>query len=156
MDEHYLKDFELVDNDEWSFLPQGTRICYLRTDKKFVKGGYIQSISYTNDNEGNQTFFITLNPIVFSSTARPWKIYQNNIEKLWKKRKDNDSIIISTPQEQHVTIEEYNNLKDKIEKYDEYFKNIKADYQRLKDEINSLVKIIRHFHPKNSTQQKSR
>jgi hypothetical protein len=156
MDEHYLKDFELVENDEWSFLPQGTRICYLRTDKKFVKGGYIQSISYTTDNNGNQTFFITLNPIVFSSTARPWKIYQNNIEKLWKKRKEIDAVIITEPQEQYVTMEEYNNLKNKLEKYDEYFKNIKADYQRLKDEIVDIVSVIKYFHPKKQTQQKPR
>jgi hypothetical protein len=142
---HYIKDFEFVESVEWTFLTQGTRICYLRTDGKFVKGGYIQSISYTNDTDGNQTFYFTLNPIIHSNTARPWNIYQNNIAKLWKKRQNIDQIVESTPQQQYVTIEEYNDLKTR---YDEYFRHVKADYQKLNNDMIEIVKVIKYFHPK--------
>jgi len=149
----YLKGFEIVDKRDWASLPQGSRICYLRNDGKFVKGGYVESISYTSDNAGLQTYFITMNPISNSSTARPWKIFQNNIEKLWIKKEVDKVVVNAIPQQQYVTMEEYNHLKDKLEiydvqfeKYTTYFENINADYQRIKDRVNTLTDIIKKIY----------
>jgi hypothetical protein len=150
-----LKGYELVDRAVWDKIPRRSHIRYLRTDGKFVKGGFVTSISHTTGIDGKHTFMINLASNLSFNNAKPWSIYQNNIEKIWKKidtgipdiQSQQQPQQQSQPYAQSVSLEEFNELKEKVDKYEEYFRHIKIDMQRIKDEASSIVKVIKTFHP---------
>jgi hypothetical protein len=131
----YLIGYEQVDPVNWDKLLTRSHIRYLRTDGKFVRGGYVKAISRVLDSENKPTFKIEITSD-FTPKAIFWSIYKGNIATLWKK-------IEMTPMVDTNAITE---VKEDIDFLKKKVEMLEIDFQNTKNELLRAVALIKKLY----------
>lgn len=132
-----LVGYELVEEDSWDKILSNSHIRYLRTDGKFVNGGFVKSVCRTLDTNGKDTFKIDL-VSNFTPKAIKWSIYKGNIDKLWKKIE-----VVSVVATHNADM---TNMKEDMEFLKKSMDSLKIDLQNTKNELMRTVTLIKKLH----------
>jgi hypothetical protein len=147
-----LVGYTEVPKDKWINIPYKSHIRYLRTDGKFVKGGFILSLVNMSDKAGIPTIKINITSTLNKQNSSNWSVYATSIDKIWKQNYDETNPNnLTNPN--NVGLEgssnEVANLKTKLNQAIEEINQLNkknnaiiAELQRLKNDQTRMIQMI--------------
>jgi len=135
-----LIEYVEVNKEEWSAIPNNTHIRYLRKDGAFRRGGFIKNswIGASGISKDKKCLQLagTMN-----FKASKWTICLDDIEKIWKKNRNE-------PDQKNI-IDMQNIVKTNAETNEYLVKSVeqlKIDVVHLSNEQKRIVNLIRKIH----------
>jgi hypothetical protein len=144
-----LKNYTIVPLGEWDKIPYKTFIRYKRSDGKIPKGGYLMSITHTNDSNDKDILKIDMSSSLFKKAVK-WFVYSNSIEQIWK-RNDSEAPTQDAPrlelnEEELQNIRSLSDFKDDVIYCKKSIEIIKQEIQKLSNEQMRIVSLIKKLH----------
>jgi hypothetical protein len=119
-----LKSYQQVPNAQWTKIPIGTNIRYIRKDGEMRKGGYIRYI----DPEG-KFMSISIDPL---QQSKRWKLPLDGVAEIWKLKQENN---IVKPNDNIIDQESIVSLKEDI-------RQLKIEIQRVMNQQKRIIKSV--------------
>lgn len=137
MADNLLEGYQIINSIYWDKIPYQSHIRYLRTDGKFIKGGFI--IAVVNDFDQNNVPTLRFD-LISNLNSKPvkWSVYKGNIEKIWIKSDNAPPPQISLPPVDK-TKEEIDYLKQSVDQ-------MRQKMQQLENELIRTLRLIKKLH----------
>jgi hypothetical protein len=139
MTDNLLEGYQIINPIYWDKIPYQSHIRYLRTDGKFIKGGFI--IAVVNDFDQNNAPTLRFD-LISNLNSKPvkWSVYKGNIAKIWIKSDEAVAPQMSLPPTPiDKTKEELDYLKQSVDQ-------MRQKMQQMENELIRTLRLIKKLH----------